>query len=130
MFCVGRLGGSGMLPAGQAPGGPWRACRNCIKLLGAVAICRRLLQRQALYCSAGQEPSPNTPAQAVNTPESTTNHQTDSQQVDKRCRDTNFLAEHVPYNCRFRGMRIGAAPVLVMNTFTLKEYEALLTPNQ
>lgn len=31
------------------------------------------------------------------------------------------------YNCRFRGMRIGAAPVLVMNTFTLKEYEALLT---
>ncbi len=130
MFCVGRLGGSGTLPAGQAPGGPWRPCRNRIRLLGTVAICRRLLQRQALYCSAGQEPSPNTPAQAVNTPESTTNHQTDSQQVDKRCRDTNFLAEHVPYNCRFRGMRIGAAPVLVMNTFTLKEYEALLTPNQ
>ncbi len=51
----------GPLPAGQAPGGPWRACRNCIKLLGAVAICRRLLQRQALCCSAGQEPQPEHP---------------------------------------------------------------------
>ncbi len=53
MFCVGRLGGSGTLPAGQAPGDPWRVYRNRIKLLGAVAICRRLLQRQTLYCSAG-----------------------------------------------------------------------------